>query len=75
VSFSGGTALFTQGGNTNGTPAGNGLTQYLSSARGAVVSGIESLSVNDVIRFWQLHDHSGSGYADPGNVMLIYFDE
>jgi len=75
VTFGGGTALFGQGASENGTPAGNGLTQYASSARGGVVSGIESLSVSDVIRFWQLHDHSGSGYANPGNVMLIYFDE
>lgn len=75
VTFGGGTQLFAQGASENGTPAGNGLTQYASSARGVVVSGIESLSVSDVIRFWQLHDHSGGGYANPGNVMLIYFDE
>jgi hypothetical protein len=75
VSFGGGTALFTQGANTSGTPAGNGITQYASSARGGTVSGIDTLSVSDVIRFWQLHDHTGGGYADPGNVVLIYFDE
>jgi len=75
VTIGGGTRLFAQGGSDNGTPSGLGLTQYASSSRGAVVSGIETLSVSDVIRFWQLHDHSGLGYADPGNVMLIYFDE
>ena len=75
VTFGGGTQLFGQGASENGTPAGNGLTQYASSARNAVVSGIDALSVSDVIRFWHLLDHSGAGWSDPGNVMLIYFDE
>jgi len=75
VSLGGGTRLFAQGASDNGSPSDVGLTQYASSARGGVVSGIDSLSVSDVIRFWQLHDHTGGGWADPGNVMLIYFDE